>query len=161
MLNDPFKQRGLDGSVLHPQWQVVQRGMWSRTVMGSSRQLLPESWPFQSFSLQLVLSVRFTASVSTLISPALPSVYRKICNEFSVSLSRGNRAGNPDRAEVEPTRRELHHRSCKASPQPLQESRNWMWLSECPTLTQWRLIKFSLLTKLTDQFDDCMTRRHF
>ncbi|ROL48069.1 Neurexin-2-beta [Anabarilius grahami] len=68
--------------------------------------------------------VRFTASVSTLISPALPSVCRKICNEFSVSLSRGNRAGNPDGAEVEPTRRELHHRSCKASPQPLPESHN-------------------------------------
>lgn len=36
-----------------------------------------------------------------------------------------------------------------------------MWLSECPTLLQWWLIKFSLPKKLTDQFDECMTQRHF
>lgn len=126
--------------------------------MGSSSQLLAESWPPLSVPLQLQLSVRFAASDSTLISPALPSVSCKICNTFAVSLSRGNRARDSDGAEVEQTRRELHHGPCRHL-----HSHYRSFTTECRAVrtSSPAAIKLSLHRKLTDQSDDCLTQQLF
>lgn len=124
--------------------------------MGSSSQLLAESRPPLSVPLQLQLSVRFAASDSTLISPALPSVSCKICNRFPVSLSRGNRARGADGAEVERTRRELHHGPCRHL-----HSHYRRFPTECGAVrtSSPAAIKLSLQRKLTDQSDDCLTQQ--